>query len=78
MLTLVDPDATHRPTGSTPLRSAQDDARGSYAYKFMRTLRAQRSSAGCKIINIILVVISLKIGVRGKKAFFLKKVSSPA
>ena len=29
MCALVDPDATHRPTGSTPLRSAQDDTRGS-------------------------------------------------
>ena len=28
LLSLVDPDATHRPTGSTSLRSAQDDTRG--------------------------------------------------
>ena len=29
----VDPDASHRPTGSTPLRSAQDDTEGSCAQK---------------------------------------------
>ena len=27
LLSLVDPDAAHRPTGSTSLRSAQDDTR---------------------------------------------------
>ena len=33
MCALVDPDAAHRPTGSTPLRSAQDDTRWLYAHK---------------------------------------------